>query len=63
MRLAGVAQRLTLELSPAARAGLVGRSILLVDDLTASGWTLAVATRLLAEHGATAVQPFVLAQR
>ncbi|MBI9115444.1 RecQ family ATP-dependent DNA helicase [Sanguibacter sp. YZGR15] len=63
MRLAGVAQRLTLELSPAARTGLAGRSILLVDDLTASGWTLAVATRLLTEHGATGVQPFVLAQR
>ena len=63
MRLAGVAQRLGLELSPAASGGLAGRSILLVDDRVASGWTLAVAGRLLREAGAGAVLPFVLAQQ
>jgi ATP-dependent DNA helicase RecQ len=63
MRLAGVAQRLALELSPAATSGLAGRSILLVDDRTASGWTLAVAGRLLRTAGAGAVLPFVLAQQ
>lgn len=63
MRLAGVAQRLGLELSPGASAGLAGRSILLVDDRTASGWTLAVAGRLLRGAGAGTVHPFVLAQQ
>jgi ATP-dependent DNA helicase RecQ len=63
MRLAGVEQRLTLEMSDAAREGLAGRSILLVDDYTDSGWTLAVAARLLREAGASAVYPFVLAVR
>lgn len=63
MRLAGVAQRLGLDLTPAASAGLAGRSILLVDDRVASGWTLAVAGRLLRQAGAGAVLPFVLAQQ
>ncbi|MET3805737.1 ATP-dependent DNA helicase RecQ [Nakamurella sp. UYEF19] len=38
-----------------------GRRILLVDDRTDSGWTLAVAARELRRAGATAVLPFVLA--
>lgn len=62
MRLAGVAKRLQLELSPGAEQGLPGRSILLVDDYTESGWTLAVATRLLKQAGAAKVYPFVLSQ-
>jgi ATP-dependent DNA helicase RecQ len=62
-RLAGVAQRLQLELSPAALAGLPGRRVLLVDDWTESGWTLTVAARLLRQAGAEAVHPFVLAVR
>nr|WP_324653135.1 RecQ family ATP-dependent DNA helicase [Georgenia sp. H159] len=62
-RLAGVHQRLRLELDEAARAGLAGRSVLLVDDVTDSGWTLTVAARLLRQAGAAAVHPFVLAQR
>ncbi len=62
MRLASVVGRLDLELSPAARAGLPGRSVLLVDDYTDSGWTLTVATRLLRQAGAARVYPFVLAQ-
>ena len=41
-------------------AGLDGRRVLLVDDLTDTGWTLTVVTRLLREAGATAVYPFVL---
>ncbi|MEE6280228.1 RecQ family ATP-dependent DNA helicase [Georgenia sunbinii] len=63
MRLAAIHQRLRLELGEAARAGLPGRTVLLVDDLTDSGWTLAVAARLLREAGAGAVHPFVLGQR
>jgi ATP-dependent DNA helicase RecQ len=59
-RLAGVTQRLELDLSPAAAAGLPGRSVVLVDDRTDSGWTLTVAARLLRHAGASAVHPFVL---
>ncbi|WP_277212880.1 RecQ family ATP-dependent DNA helicase [Isoptericola croceus] len=63
MRLAGVAQRLRLELGDAALAGLPGRRLLLVDDWTESGWTLTVAARLLRQAGAAAVHPFVLGVR
>jgi len=62
-RLAGVAGRLRLELSPAALGGLAGRRVLLVDDWTESGWTLTVAARLLRQAGAEAVYPFVLGVR
>lgn len=62
-RLAGVAGRLQLELSDAARTGLAGRRVLLVDDYTESGWTLTVAARLLRQAGAAAVHPFVLGVR
>lgn len=61
MRLAGVADRLTLELSDAALGGLAGRSILLVDDYTDSGWTLTVAGQLLLDAGAREVLPLTLA--
>ncbi|MCL3860106.1 RecQ family ATP-dependent DNA helicase [Actinotalea sp. K2] len=60
-RLAGVWQRLSLDLSPAAEAGLTGRSVLLVDDRYDTGWTVTVAARLLRQAGATAVHPFALA--
>ncbi|WP_402468151.1 RecQ family ATP-dependent DNA helicase [Isoptericola aurantiacus] len=63
MRLAGVARRLRLELGEAALAGLPGRTVLLVDDWTESGWTLTVAARLLRQAGAAAVHPFVLGVR
>ncbi len=63
MRLAGVVERLQLELSGPALAGLAGRRILLVDDYTDSGWTLTVAARLLRRAGAAAVYPFVLGVR
>src|SRR5690606_40650714 len=62
-RLAGVHRRLRLEFSDAALSGLPGRTVVLVDDVTDSGWTLAVAARLLRQAGAAAVYPFVLAQR
>ncbi|WP_448071720.1 RecQ family ATP-dependent DNA helicase [Georgenia yuyongxinii] len=62
-RLAGVHRRLHLRLSDAALAGLPGRTVVLVDDFTDSGWTLTVAARLLRQAGAAAVYPFVLAQR
>jgi len=60
-RLATVARRLRLE-EPTA-AAVAGRALLLVDDYTDSGWTLTVAARLARQAGATAVHPFVLAQR
>ncbi|MCK0116589.1 DEAD/DEAH box helicase [Isoptericola sp. S6320L] len=63
MRLAGVARRLRLELGDAALSGLPGRTVLLVDDWTESGWTLTVAARLLRQAGAAAVHPFVLGVR
>ncbi|MDM8085849.1 DEAD/DEAH box helicase [Cellulomonas cellasea] len=59
-RLAGVVRRLELDLAPAAAAGLPGRSVLLIDDRTDSGWTLTVGARLLRQAGAEAVFPFVL---
>ena len=42
---------------------VVGKRILLVDDATDTGWTLAVAARELRCAGATAVYPLVLAMR
>lgn len=38
-----------------------GGPVLLVDDISESGWTLAVAARLLLKAGATGVFPLVLA--
>ncbi|WP_201774452.1 RecQ family ATP-dependent DNA helicase [Demequina sediminicola] len=60
-RLAIVARRLTLEAS--TQASLGGRSVLLVDDYTDSGWTLTVAARLLRQAGAPEVYPFALGVR
>jgi ATP-dependent DNA helicase RecQ len=52
-----------LTVPPALVAALTaaGGPVLLVDDLTDTGWTLAVATRLLRQAGAEAVFPLVLA--
>ncbi|WP_154793688.1 RecQ family ATP-dependent DNA helicase [Occultella kanbiaonis] len=61
-RLASVARRLDLDLSEAATAGMTGRSVVLVDDFTDSGWTLAYSAMLLRRAGAGAVLPLVLAQ-
>ncbi|MFV0633262.1 RecQ family ATP-dependent DNA helicase [Demequina sp.] len=60
-RLAAVARRLDLE--PGVSEALNGRTVLLVDDSTDSGWTLTVAARLLRQAGAAAVLPFVLGVR
>jgi ATP-dependent DNA helicase RecQ len=57
LRLATVARRYSLG-DPAAVAG---RRVLLVDDRTVTGWTLAVAARQLRLAGAAAVLPLVLA--
>ena len=63
-RLAEVARSLTLESwSPDALARLRGARVVLVDDWMDSGWTLAVAGRLLLRAGAADVRPLVLAQR
>jgi ATP-dependent DNA helicase RecQ len=56
-RLRGVADRFTLDVAEP----LDGRRVLVVDDRTDSGWTLAVAARLLRQAGAAAVVPFTLA--
>ena len=56
-RLAGVLERLSLPDPETVR----GKSVLLVDDRTDTGWTFAVAARLLRRAGATAVHPFALA--
>ncbi|GMA31697.1 hypothetical protein GCM10025875_16890 [Litorihabitans aurantiacus] len=62
-RLAVVERRLQLDLSDGAAAGLNGRSVLLVDDYTDSGWTLTLAARLLRRAGAGAVHPFTIGMR
>ena len=51
------------EVSPDVAAALSAKPgpVLLVDDFADSGWTLAVAARLLRQAGATAVFPLVLA--
>ncbi|WP_255491829.1 MULTISPECIES: RecQ family ATP-dependent DNA helicase [unclassified Actinotalea] len=61
-RLADVVRRLRLDLGAAARDGLPGRTVVLVDDRYDTGWTATVAARLLREAGAAAVHPFALAQ-
>ncbi|WP_426302192.1 RecQ family ATP-dependent DNA helicase [Arthrobacter sp. R-11] len=62
-RLAGVWDRLVVgpELAEAL-APLAGRSVLLVDDLVDSRWSVTVAGRALRQAGAGAVLPLVLAQ-
>ena len=62
-RLAGVWDRLVVgpELE-AALAGLQGQSIMLIDDLVDSRWTVTVAGRALRQAGAGAVLPLVLGQ-
>ncbi len=56
-RLAAVLERLTLD----RPQGVEGRRILLLDDRSDSGWTLAVTARQLRLAGARAVFPLVLA--
>lgn len=54
-----------LVVPPSLREALEAASgpVLLVDDMTESGWTLAVAARLLLRSGAQGVLPLVLAVR
>jgi ATP-dependent DNA helicase RecQ len=62
-RLAGIWERLGL--SPEARRALEqfqGQSVLLVDDLVDSRWTLTIAGRALRSAGVGAVLPLALAQ-
>lgn len=56
-RLVAVAGRFAVP----AGVDLAGRTVLLVDDFTDSGWTLTVAARALRRAGAAAVYPLVLA--
>ncbi|MFI7587088.1 RecQ family ATP-dependent DNA helicase [Spongisporangium articulatum] len=56
-RLARVVARYRLDAADA----VAGRSVLLIDDRTLTGWTLAVAARHLRLAGATAVHPLVVA--
>ncbi|MER7955020.1 RecQ family ATP-dependent DNA helicase [Streptomyces sp. NPDC096030] len=60
-RVVGLHQALTVPPSLAERLGSAGGPLLLVDDLSDSGWTLAVAARLLRRSGAEGVYPLVLA--
>ena len=63
-RLSQVAASLSLEgWQPAQLEALRGARVVLVDDCTDSGWTLAVAAALLRRAGAAVVRPLVLAQR
>jgi len=52
--------RLPAGLSEQLAGDLQGRPVLLVDDLSDTGWTLTVVARLLREAGAGPVYPFVL---
>jgi ATP-dependent DNA helicase RecQ len=62
-RLAGVWDRLVVGPDLAeALAPLAGRSVLLVDDLVDSRWSVTIAGRALRQAGAGAVLPLVLAQ-
>ena len=55
-RLHVVAERYRLEVPEAVE----GRRVLLIDDRSVTGWTLAVTSRALRRAGATAVHPLVL---
>jgi ATP-dependent DNA helicase RecQ len=54
-RVAAVGRRFRLEAEQ-----LEGRSVLLVDDLVATGWTLTMAARAIRRAGATKVRPLAL---
>jgi ATP-dependent DNA helicase RecQ len=56
-RVSAVARRFRLE------GQVPAGPVLLVDDQTATGWTLTLAARALREAGATAVLPLTLAVR
>ncbi|WP_329115053.1 RecQ family ATP-dependent DNA helicase [Streptomyces sp. NBC_01353] len=60
-RVVGLHQALTVPPALAERLASAGGPVLLVDDLSDSGWTLAVSARLLRRAGAEGVFPLVLA--
>ncbi|MEU2431816.1 RecQ family ATP-dependent DNA helicase [Streptomyces sp. NPDC007861] len=60
-RVRGLHDALTVPPALAAAVVSAGGPVLLVDDLSDSGWTLAVASRLLRRAGAEGVFPLVLA--
>ncbi|WP_175411513.1 RecQ family ATP-dependent DNA helicase [Streptomyces sp. TRM64462] len=60
-RLSGLHRALEVPPDVAGRMASLGGPVLLVDDYADSGWTLAVAARLLRRAGAEGVFPLVLA--
>ncbi|MDN3292683.1 RecQ family ATP-dependent DNA helicase [Streptomyces ficellus] len=60
-RVLGLHRALAVPPALARELGSAGGPVLLVDDLSDSGWTLAVAARLLRRAGAEGVFPLVLA--
>ncbi|MFF3313957.1 RecQ family ATP-dependent DNA helicase [Streptomyces sp. NPDC003035] len=60
-RVVGLHQTLTVPPELAERLASADGPVLLVDDVSDSGWTLAVAARLLRRAGAEGVYPLVLA--
>ncbi|WP_228984014.1 RecQ family ATP-dependent DNA helicase [Streptomyces sp. DH12] len=60
-RVLGLHRALTVPAGLAERLSSAGGPVLLVDDFSDSGWTLAVAARLLRRAGAPGVFPLVLA--
>lgn len=60
-RVVGLHQALTVPPALAEQLASAGGPVLLVDDLSDSGWTLAVSARLLRRAGAEGVFPLVLA--
>ncbi|MEV7084339.1 RecQ family ATP-dependent DNA helicase [Streptomyces sp. NPDC093085] len=60
-RVRALRETLTVPPELAAAVAAAGGPVLLVDDLAESGWTLAVAARLLRRAGAEGVFPLVLA--
>ncbi|MFE7412056.1 RecQ family ATP-dependent DNA helicase [Streptomyces laurentii] len=60
-RVVGLQRTLAVPADLAERLAAAGGPVLLVDDLADSGWTLAVAARLLRRAGAEGVFPLVLA--
>lgn len=60
-RVRALHEALVVEAPLAEALRAAGGPVLLVDDLSDTGWTLAVAARLLRRAGATGVFPLVLA--
>ncbi|MQA62348.1 MAG: DEAD/DEAH box helicase [Actinophytocola sp.] len=61
LRVANLHERMSVSAELAARLATLDGPVLLVDDLTDTGWTFTMAARLLRDAGAPAVLPFALA--